>query len=298
MIISRAGQRLTVMNSESIVSKMKDQVLWTALPAFLAIADHGGLTAAAQHSGHSAATLSRHITRLEQHLGKRLFLRGAQGYQLSPEGRALLPLARRMAHDADQIERWTADAPAPPSLRISAGPWTARWLAQAIDPQDISWRPSFVSAVARTDIARRAVDIGIRNARPTQSWLAGQKIGTVRYAVFARDPDVPGWITLTEDAARLPSAQWVAAHVTRSGAPVSARTNCPILGATLAAQGHGRIVLPLFAGALTSGLTRIGAPIDALTSEEWLVSHHEARFDPQIRQALTDVRAALKGKPA
>lgn len=66
------------------------------LAAFLAIADTSGLAGAARATGISQPTLSRHMQRLESNLGKRLFLRGAKGYALTAEGRALVPMVRRM----------------------------------------------------------------------------------------------------------------------------------------------------------------------------------------------------------
>lgn len=269
---------------------MKDTILWSTLPVFLDIAEKGGLSAAARASGQSAATLSRQIARLEKHLGKRLFLRSRKGYELSSDGKALLPLARRMAQQADIIDGWHKGTTAAARIRISAGPWTALRLARSLPPADDIWRPVFVTSVARLDIARREVDIGIRNARPTQSWLAGRRIGHVRYAPYAGNASTKGWIALTGDAAHLPTAKWVAAQ---TDAPITAEASSPQIAATLAAAGHGTVVLPTFAAELMPGLIKVGSDIDALTSEEWLISHHEARFDPALRAALDAVAAAL-----
>lgn len=268
---------------------MKDGVLWSALPAFVAVAELGSLGAAARQTGQSPATLSRHLTRLEGALGKRLFLRGKRGYALTSDGRELLPLARDMARQAERIQSWSATAPIP-GVRVSAGSWTALWLARNLPWAKLPWQVDFVSSVLRQDIARREVDIGIRNRRPTQSWLAGRLTRRLQFAAFARDASVTGWIELTGAAAQVPSFAWIRA--TTPG-PFTARASSAPLAAALASQGCGRIILPLFAAPLCPDLRQIGPEIPELACEEWLVCHHEARHDPVQRRALEDIARAL-----
>ena len=55
----------------------------------------------------------------------------------------------------------------------------------------------------------------------------------------------------------------------------------------------GRIVLPTFSGEGEPGLVRVSEPIAELAHEEWLVSHHDARHDPPVRQALDAVHRLL-----
>lgn len=272
---------------------MKDVALWSSLPAFLAIADHGGLTAAARATGQSAATLSRHIATLEAHLGQRLVHRGARGYRLTPEGDALLPLAREMEAGARRITDLSASAPAPPMLRLSAGPWTALWLAHHL-PTAPDWQVEITPAVGLTDIARRDMDIGIRNARPSQPWLAGKRVGRVSYAAYGTAGGADAWITLSGAAARLPSARWAARQSGERG-PATPDVR---IAAALAAAGHGQVVLPCFVAPLVPGLVQTGPEITALCSEEWLVSHHNARTDPPLRAALKAIGQTLAGKSA
>ena len=39
--------------------------------------------------------------------------------------------------------------------------------------------PEFLACNANVDIARREADIGVRNRRPEQGWLAGQRPGVM-----------------------------------------------------------------------------------------------------------------------
>ena len=60
-----------------------------ALVDFNLVAAHGGFGRASRISGRSKATLSRHVSELEQDLGVRLIERGPQSLRLTDEGRAL-----------------------------------------------------------------------------------------------------------------------------------------------------------------------------------------------------------------
>lgn len=269
------------------------KISWDDLALFLAVADAGGLGGAARATGVSQPTLSRRMQRLETALGKRLFHRGARGYALTAEGRALQPQARSLQRGAEAIDSWAAGQAEARPVRVSAGSWTALWIAARLGrvwDAEAPWQPVFVKAEARLDIARREVDIGLRNRRPEQAWLAAQPMRQIRYAAFARDAGCRGWI-LAGDAARpTPSAHWTRKH---HGAEITAEANDPRLAAQLAQQGLGRIVLPTFAAGLVPGLTRVSQDIEALAHREWLVSHHDGRHDPPVRAALTALAKLL-----
>ncbi|MFD7920093.1 LysR family transcriptional regulator [Streptomyces sp. NPDC059740] len=65
---------------------------WVA--SFVAVADHGGFSAAAAALGRSQPRVSAHVAALEKALGLRLFDRGRHPVGLTPEGRTLLGHAR------------------------------------------------------------------------------------------------------------------------------------------------------------------------------------------------------------
>ncbi len=259
---------------------------WHDLSLFLAVADGGGLARGVALTGKSQATLGRHMTRLEQQLGKRLFQRGSHGYALTADGRELVDMARDMGQRASIIATWAQKDAAKPTARISAGTWTATWLATHVTrfwSPDAGFVPEFVTANARLDIARREVDIGIRNARPGQGWLAAQPRRHIAYAPYARTQGISGWIAVSHATSLPPSAQWIKDH---HAGDIVTSVNDPRIAAELAAGGVGQVVLPTFTESLNLGLVRTGPVIEALNSREWLASHHEARHDPPIRVAL------------
>ena len=266
---------------------------WSDLAYFSAVARTGSLNRAAEETGVSAATLSRRMKAFEASLGRRLFLHGAEGYALTSEGRDLLKRTAQMEDAARQIGQWRDAAQGPTCVRISAGTWTALDLAQRLSEfwtPDAIWLPEFMYCDLNLDIARREVDIGIRNARPDQPWVARQQIGHVEYAIYAADQHVEGWIGPSWDTPLTPSIRWIQ---DTHGAGIVTKANSPHLACALAQAGMGRVVLPMFMGERMPGLVRLGDPIDDLRSEQWLVSHHEGRNEPPVRAALDAIAGYL-----
>jgi DNA-binding transcriptional LysR family regulator len=64
--------------------------------SFLAVADHGSVTAAAERLFRTQGAVSLQIRRLEDNLGQPLFIRQARGVELTPRGEQLVPYARRV----------------------------------------------------------------------------------------------------------------------------------------------------------------------------------------------------------
>lgn len=71
---------------------------------FLAAADTGAISRAATRCGVSQPAVSAQLGRLEEELGVRLFDRLGRGVALTEAGRALLPRARRICGQVEEIE--------------------------------------------------------------------------------------------------------------------------------------------------------------------------------------------------
>lgn len=272
------------------------QADWSDYALFSAVARHGALARAASETGVSTATLSRRMTALEARLGRRLFQHGALGYAPTADGRALLARTERMEAAAAEIAQWRAAQSGPVRVRISAGTWTALDLARNLAQfwtQADAWVPEFLHCNLDMDIARREIDVGVRARRPEQPWLAGRSVGRVHHAVYAR-PGATGWIGASHDAAATRSAAWVREH---HGAAIVTTANDPQLALAMAEAGLGALVLPMFVGETRPLLHRQSDPTEDLTHDQWLVSHHEGRFEPAIRAALDAVAAYLSARP-
>lgn len=258
------------------------------LSLFLSVCEAGSLSAAAAATGISAPTLSRKMTALERGVGRRLFLRGNQGFLLTAEGRELHAEASALSPIALRLARWT-EGNAPVRVRITAGTWTSHWLARNIPEYwqaGAGWVPEFLSSNAVLDISRREADIGLRNRRPDQNWLAGRRLRLVQSAEFGVDDSVNGFVTLPAGASGTPASRWI--HANRGDQVITTVSDLR-LAVDLAQRGVARVVLPTFAAVGISGLSQLSEPIDELSHEEWLVTHHEARHDPPVRAAISAI---------
>jgi len=77
------------------------------LKDFLALADEGNFSRAAEARHVSQPAFSRRIRALEEWIGAPLFVRGAQGASLTPAGAHLRPLAEDIAHSLQRARRET-----------------------------------------------------------------------------------------------------------------------------------------------------------------------------------------------
>lgn len=280
---------------------MKRNLDWEDLRVFLAVARAGGLAGAVDTTGLSPATLGRRVAALEHRLAARLVEREARGYRLTAAGRELQVQLEEMDQSAQAIDRWRSSGRSRRKVRISAGDWTMRLLldhADAFWSPKFAWTPEFLADPRDRDIARRRIDIGIRNRRPEQDWLAGLKVGTVEFAVYQAaqlaDDAEPGWLGPVEDEAAFPTATWIRQH---HGEAVEVTINRAAYALPLLCKGLARMVLPCFVGDGVAALKRISGPIDSLRTERWLVMHQDERHLPELRQAIDGLAKLLKRNP-
>ena len=262
---------------------------WDDLRLFLAVARAGGLGPAAERTGKSAPTLGRRMIALERELRRELFRRRPRGYDLTDEGQALL---RKVESIEARVLPVTESNPAhtPPLVKISAGTWVTRVLIDAVETLNGSMpvRMRFISSEDVLKIGHREAAIGIRNQRPEEIGLAGRKIGRVRFAVYAVDESISTWARVLSNT---PSAKWVR-EASQAGTAIE--VTAPSNALDLANAGQARAVLPTFIGNAQPRLKPVSPPIDELEHDQWLVSHHDDRFLPEVRHDIDRTYAVLK----
>lgn len=263
------------------------RVRWDDLADFLAVAQAGGLAAAAKDVGSSAPTLGRRMRALERAMGRELFVRRTHGYDLTDAG---MELMREVEGVAGQIARATARPrdDNQPLIKLSAGTWTSLALARhwrdiTGDPPDVRLR--FVSAETVLSITRREVSIAIRNMRPTESGLAGRKLARNEFAIYAAANAPPHWIVHSADT---PSSRWAKE---RAGKDFCYEVSHPRLALDLALEGAGQLVLPKFIGDEERDLTLRSEAIPELSHDAWLVVHDDERHLPEIRRVIDRIFA-------
>lgn len=266
---------------------------------FVAVAQAGGLSAATASTGLSAATLGRHISALEQKIGQPLFHRAPTGYDLTELGEDFLAQTKEVAEAMAALNRWGDGHLTKKLVRIAAGAWTSAFLSQQMPNlwhADLDISIELVTGVRKVDIGHRHAEIGIRNERPQENWLAGRRLCDVAYALYAQ-PHLKGeyqhpFIGVTGELANTRSARWLeqfhADHIVLRG-------NSVLTVREMAAAGLGNVVLPCFVGDQDTRLARIGDPINELRSEQWLVMHHEERHRPAVRTVANRLADVIQG---
>jgi DNA-binding transcriptional LysR family regulator len=268
---------------------------WDDLRLFLAVARTGGLSAAANATGKSAPTLGRRMLALEASTGGELFRRRARGYELTEQGSELLQQVVEIETGILLLER-AADSGIKPVVKVSAGSWMTHALCQNIRhilPDDAAIRLRFISAEQVLDIAHRETVIGIRNQRPVQIGLACRRIGRVEFAGYASEKDVDTWVRVLGET---PSSNWLAEQ---AGNDAALEVTSPRSALDLARCGVARALLPTFVGDTQEGLARVTPIIAELTHEQWLVTHQDERFRPEVRfviDRIYEVSRALHGR--
>lgn len=259
---------------------------WDDLRLFLAVAREGGLSAAARATGKSAPTLGRRMLALEAATATELFRRLPRGYELTEQGTALLAKAVDLEAQIGALGR---AAGGQMTVKVSAGTWMTYALCKHIEALlDTEERTqlTFISAEHVLDISRRETIIGIRNRRPEQRGLACRKIGRVNFAGYATSRKIKAWVKVS---AKTPSALWLSEQ---AGKQIAIQVSAPRNALDLACAGKARAVLPTFIGDTQKGLMRVTPVIADLAHDQWLVTHQEERFQPQVRHLIDQIYRA------
>ena len=272
---------------------------WDDLRLFLDVARLGGLSAATRTTGLSAATLGRRVTALEHQIGEPLFVRSQAGYALTPAGEELLLRAEEVEAAMLSLRRWKDGSIGERVVRVSAGPWTSAFIARHIGQVWTAadrFGVALVTASHKVDIGRRHADIGIRNQRPTEQWLAGRLVGKVAYGLYARPELISGvaagyFVGVAGDSSQTHSARWLHA---RHGDRIATRGNDAMSVLELVAAGAGMSVFPCFVGDADPRLSRMAGTIPELETEQWLVCHHEERHTPAVRTVTERIAALMR----
>ena len=139
------------------------------LRAFIAVADCGQLTRAAERLHLSQPAVSHQIKMLEEALGQRLFERTASGMELTPVGRQLIEQAQRVLAAAEELKQ---------SARALHGHVSGRLrIGTLSDPQFIRLG-EFLARDGSLDASFYVGDIGHEN-------VAGLRLGEMSVCVVA-----------------------------------------------------------------------------------------------------------------
>ncbi|WP_404368566.1 LysR family transcriptional regulator [Sphingomonas sp. MMS24-J45] len=158
---------------------------------FACVVEHRSFSGAAEAIGVSKATVSKAITRLEQHLGQSLFHRTSRRLSLTENGKALAEHAARILGEANAAEEAALDAAsAPTGLVRVAAPMSLGLIAIAPVIADfLAEHPGIEIDLhlsdARVDIVAEGFDVALRIATLPDSSLRTRKLADVQVHLVA-----------------------------------------------------------------------------------------------------------------
>lgn len=150
---------------------------WDDLRLFLAVAEHGSLSAAARALRLGQPTLSRRMGELEALIGGPLFVRRKLGVELTDVGQRLLPGAQRMAEWASEAEQSISRQKQGPQgrVRIAAAPGVAYEFVAPLSAQLRRRYPAIqlevLSGIETLNLGRGEADLSLRTSKPTDADL-------------------------------------------------------------------------------------------------------------------------------
>lgn len=173
---------------------------------FLAVADAGSFTRAAERLGQSKAVASKQVIRLEERLGVRLLNRTTRALSLTEVGQAYYQRAERIIEDLDELEQVVQDRHAAPKGQIVVSAPTTfgeMHLTGAIG-RFLKQHPGITIDLRLTDrfvsLADEGVDLAVRISNLQDSSMVARKLSSTRIMPCAAPayleefgvPDEPG----------------------------------------------------------------------------------------------------------
>jgi len=161
------------------------------MAVFSQVVDSGGFSAAARILGLNTSAVSRHVSRLEAHLGGRLLQRTTRSLALTELGAQVYAACTRMLGTAREIHALAGSYSARPNglIRVTAPVvfgqvWLAPRLRGFLDMYpEVDVRLTLVDRTV--DLIEEGVDLAIRIARKLAPGLAARTLCTMRYVLVA-----------------------------------------------------------------------------------------------------------------
>jgi DNA-binding transcriptional LysR family regulator len=187
---------------------------WSLIRAFLAVAETGSLSAAARTLGSSQPTVGRQVREVETALGVELFQRHAKGLSLTETGAAMLPATKRMRDSVGEIALIAAGQDMRPTgtVRITASVIVAHFVLPQILARLRRDEPGIEIELVATDssdnLLFREADIALRMYRPDQLDMVTLHVTDLPLGIYAAKSylDRVGRPDTVEDAFKL---DWV-----------------------------------------------------------------------------------------
>jgi len=285
---------------------------WSLLQAFTAVAETGSLSAAARKLGQSQPTLGRQVAKAEATLGTALFTRQPRGLALNQSGEALYPIALEMQDAARRLTLIAAgqSQSLKGTVRITASKVFAHYTLPPILADIRAAEPEIQLELAPNDSTEnllfREADIAIRMYRPTQEDVIARKLGEVKTGLFAHksylakrgtpqgfdDIAAHDMVGLDRNPLIIDAMRAFGIPRTREDFPVRCDDQATYWELTKAGCGIGATQLRL--GLQAEGMVHILPDLPLEPLPVWLVAAKALRQTPRIRRVYDLLAKAIK----
>lgn len=164
---------------------------WDFYRAFLAVLQHGSLSAAARELGLTQPTIGRHIDALEEAVGAELFTRSQQGLLPTDAALTLKPYAETLASTTAALVRAASGSrnSVTGTVRISASEVIGVEVLPPILAELQTAYPDLTIELSASDtvedLLQREADIAVRMVSPAQDALLARHVGSIPLGFFA-----------------------------------------------------------------------------------------------------------------
>ena len=274
---------------------------WDHLRFFLALAEHGTLSAAGRELDVSHSTVLRRIRAFEATLETRLFEHASTGYFLTSAGVELNEQARQMKLALDAVARDIngADQALAGKIVIATTDSLSFMLLPEIlkDLSELHSELSFTLLMNTqiNNIEDREVDIAIRTCKEPPDSLLGRCVGDIDFSVCASKhylrehpldafpTDVAGhqFIQLVSSFQGMPFYDWLDARLTPDAHTIE--VNNFLLAAAMRRSGYGITVLPSYMLDNDKELQALETDISIEKNKLWILCHSDLRDTERVR---------------
>ncbi|HEY0858931.1 MAG TPA: LysR family transcriptional regulator [Albitalea sp.] len=283
---------------------------WALLRVFVAVAEAGSLTRAAQALGSSQPTLSRQIGTLENQVGSALFERTRRGLRLTETGLRLLAPAQRMHA---QAREWSLAAASRAqslagSVRLTASEVVSAYLLPPVLRELRARHPEIqielVASNSVENLLEREADMALRMTRPRQTALVARKLADLPLGLYAHrdylrahgEPSVATmdrhhWIGLDRSDQVLRGFRAAGFKVSREFFGFRCDNQIVAWQAVVAGLGIG-VGLQRVARQ-TPSLVQVLHEVPVPTLPMWLTAHRELQATPRLRLVFDVLAQAL-----
>lgn len=274
---------------------------WDDFEVILAIAEAGSLSGAARMLEVNHATIFRRLKAIESRTTTRLFERTSGGYLPTTAGSALAERARHMAAEVAHAERQLLgfDASLTGTLRITTTEALLGHLLMPLLADFNQAHPGITLEVTTTsqlhNLSRRDADMALRPTRHPPETLVGKQVGEIEQAIYVAQAmkveRTTPWVGPDATMGYHALERWMRQQGVDNLTVFRSDTTIGMFDAITAGLGQG--VLPCYLGDSTSALVRRQAPIAALSTGLWLLTHPDMRRVASARTLFHYLAAAL-----